>query len=120
LALPSDLVNAEIPAECLKDKLCEKEIEINADAEKAAIDHIYRRFEEAFSGELEENVVVVADAGINRHHCKIQAAEFLSATKLPVYGTPMGKTVVDETSERFGGVSAHKFILKHYIISNHL
>jgi pyruvate decarboxylase len=121
LALPWDLVNEKIITKRLDDKLTRKEILIDADAEQAAIDHIYRRFDDAFSGEEVKDVVVIADIGINRHHCKKQAAEFLSVTKLPVYGTPLGKTVVDETSERYGGVSAsaREFILNYYIISNH-
>jgi len=53
---------------------------------------------------VKDNVVVIADIGINRYHCKNQAADFLSTTKLPVYGTPLGKTVVDETSDRYGGI----------------
>lgn len=105
LALPWDLVDVIITTKRLKEiKLSPKEVQIDADAEKAAIDHIYRRFEDAFSGKLEDNVVVLADVSISRHHCKKEAADFLSVTNLPVYGTPLGKTVVDETSERYGGV----------------
>jgi pyruvate decarboxylase len=111
LALPWDLVDAKIITKRLSEiKLSPQGVEIDADAEKAAIDHIYRRFEEAFSGELEDNVVVLADVSISRHHCKKEAADFLSVTNLPVYGTPLGKTVVDETSERYGGVSARKLL----------
>ncbi|KAF8810967.1 putative pyruvate decarboxylase 2 [Phlegmacium glaucopus] len=104
LALPSDLVDEIIITHRLNHKLCVEEVKIDADAEQAAIDHIYRRFEDAFSGEVKDNVVVIADVSISRHHCKKEAAEFLSVTNLPVYGTPLGKTVVDETSERYGGI----------------
>ena len=104
----------------LNNKLIREEIVPNADAEQAAINHIYRRFNEVFSGELKDNVVVIADVTISRHDCKKEAADFLSATKLPVYGTPLGKTVVDETSERYEGVSVREFILDHCVISNHL
>ena len=118
-----------------------EELLIDADAELAAIEHIYRRFNDAFSGELENNVVVdafcgelepnvvveafsrelehnvvvIADVSVRRHDCTTEATNFLSATNLPVYGTPMGKTVINETSERYGGVSACGLILNHYI-----
>jgi len=92
-----------------------EELPIDADAVQAAIDHIYRRFDDAFSGELEDNVVVIADVSVRRHDCTTEATDFLSATNLPVYGTPMGKTVINETSERYGGVSACGLILNHYI-----
>jgi pyruvate decarboxylase len=108
LALPWDLVDVKIITKRLNDKLGREEIQIDADAEKAAIDHIYRRFDDAFSGEVKDNVVVIADVSISRHHCKTEAADFLTATKLPVYGTPLGKTVVNETSERYGGVRARE------------
>jgi pyruvate decarboxylase len=117
LAIPADLVNVEISTPRLNAPLRRKEIEINADAETIAIDHIYRRFDEAFKLPG-DNVVVIADVSIRRHDCTTEATDFLSATNLPVYGTPLGKTVVDETSERYGGVSACEFILDHYIISN--
>ena len=106
MALPWDLVDVKIITKRLSNKLSRKEIQIDADAENAAIEHIYRRFTDAFSERLDDNVVVIADVSISRHDCKKEAAEFLSATNLPVYGTPLGKTVVDETSERYGGVSA--------------
>jgi TPP-dependent 2-oxoacid decarboxylase len=99
----------------LNDKLVRKEIVIDADAEQAAIDHIYRRFDDAFSEELKDNVVVIADVSIGRHHCRNEVEEFLAVTKLPVYGTPLGKTVVNETSERYGGVSARWLTPNDYI-----
>ncbi|KIM41681.1 hypothetical protein M413DRAFT_71562 [Hebeloma cylindrosporum] len=104
IALPWDLVDVEITTKRLTTKLTARDIPIDPDAEQAAIDHIYRRFDDAFSGELDNNVVVIADVSVSRHHCKDEAADFLAATNLPVYGTPLGKTVVNETSERYGGV----------------
>ncbi|KAF8880218.1 hypothetical protein CPB84DRAFT_1792704 [Gymnopilus junonius] len=104
LAIPWDLVDVKIVTTRLNDKLSVEEIPIDTDAEQAAIEHIYRRFVDAFSGKVEDNVVVIADVSVRRHHCTTEAADFLSVTKLPVYGTPLGKTVVDETSERYGGI----------------
>lgn len=93
------------------------DVVINADAEKAAIEHIYRRFQDAFQGELVNNVVVIADVSISRHHCKKEVAAFLEATQLPVYGTPLGKTAVNETSDRYGGVGSCQLNLYN---ANHL
>ncbi|KJA15249.1 hypothetical protein HYPSUDRAFT_92030 [Hypholoma sublateritium FD-334 SS-4] len=104
LALPWDLVDVKITTTRLYEPLKKEEVLINADAEKAAIEHIYRRFEDAFEGELVNNVVVIADVSISRHHCKKEVAAFLEATQLPVYGTPLGKTAVNETSDRYGGI----------------
>jgi len=107
IALPWDLVDDPkwyITTKNLEKKLERKEVEVSLDAERSAIDHIHRRFDEAFRGELEDNVVVIADVSISRHDCIKEVEDFLSVTKLPVYGTPLGKTVVNETSERYGGV----------------
>lgn len=110
IALPWDLVDVVIVTSRLQEKLVIKDVDIDKDAETAALDHIYRRFCEAFSQPLKDNVVVIADVGISRHHCKKEARDFLAATNLPVYGTPLGKTVVDETNERYGGVGSNFFM----------
>ena len=119
MALPWDLVDVKIITKRLSQKLSRQEIQIDPDAENAAIEHIYRRFQDAFSGKLEDNVVVIADVSISRHNCKKEVADFLSETKLPVYGTPLGKTVVDETSERYGGVSARSLSQIITLLRNH-
>lgn len=113
MAIPWDLVDVQILTKRLNEPLRVEELLIDADAELAAIEHIYRRFDAAFSGDLEDNVVVIADVSVRRHDCTTEATNFLSATNLPVYGTPMGKTVINETSERYGGVSACVLILNH-------
>ncbi|KAH9483490.1 Pyruvate decarboxylase [Psilocybe cubensis] len=104
IALPADLVDTKIVTTRLHEPLKKEEIPNNKDAESTAITHIYQRFTEAFAGWQDNNVLVIADVSISRHHCKKEVADFLAATDLPVYGTPLGKTVVDETSPRYGGV----------------
>ncbi len=101
----------------LNEPLQVVDVDINADAENAAIEHIYRRFQDAFQGELVNNAVVIADVSISRHHCKEEVAAFLEATQLPVYGTPLGKTAVNETSDRYGGVGSCEFTL---YVADHL
>lgn len=113
IALPSDLVDTKITTSRLHEPLKKEEIPINKDAESTAIAHIYQRFTDAFQGELDNNIVVIADVSIGRHHCKKEVADFLATTNLPVYGTPLGKTVVDETSPRYGGVSCSYFKRRH-------
>jgi pyruvate decarboxylase len=68
--------------------------------EKFVLDRIYDRVKEA-----EGDVVILVDACVIRHGVKKEVVELLQETCFPVYATPMGKTAVDESWKRYGGVS---------------
>ncbi|KAG5727919.1 putative pyruvate decarboxylase C13A11.06 [Termitomyces sp. T112] len=83
LSLPTDLVSANISTERLSIPLTRNPPPNDPQTESFVIDLIAKQFEVA-----EGDAVVLVDA----------------KTKFPVYSTPMGKTVVDENFERYGGI----------------
>ena len=50
------------------------------------------------------NPVILVDACAIRHNCKPEVAKLIEETQFPVFTTPMGKSSVDESNPRFGGV----------------
>ena len=50
-------------------------------------------------------VAVLVDACAVRHDVVAELKELIEKTHLPVYSTPMGKTVIPENYDRYGGVS---------------
>lgn len=79
-------------------------------AETAVVEYIYRLV----------NKVVLVDAGVARHGCKDEVDQFLADTQLPVYATPMGKTVVSETYPRYGGGGVHPFSPECHLLTRSL
>ena len=57
--------------------------------------------------EAGEDVVVLVDACAIRHDVEQELKEFVKETNFPVYAAPMGKSVVPEDYERYGGVRAN-------------
>lgn len=60
-------------------------------------------------GEAEGNVVILVDACVIRHDAVDEVKELVTATRFPVYSTPMGKTAISEEYDRYGGVCLHFF-----------
>ncbi|KAK7690152.1 hypothetical protein QCA50_006801 [Cerrena zonata] len=54
--------------------------------------------------EKKEDVIILVDACAVRHHVKDELQELLTKTHFPVFATPMGKTAVSESYERYGGI----------------
>jgi hypothetical protein len=52
----------------------------------------------------QERVVVIVDGCALRYGITSEVKDFLEKTKFPVFVAPMGKSAVDESYERFGGV----------------
>ncbi|KAJ3515382.1 hypothetical protein NLJ89_g1793 [Agrocybe chaxingu] len=99
LTLPTDLVYREISSERLKIPLSH-DIPFNQpEMEQAVVDLIYDRVQAA-----DGDVVVIVDACVIRHNVRKEVDELLKATGFPVYATPMGKTAVDESYFRYGGI----------------
>lgn len=70
------------------------------ETEEFVLDEIVKLVEQA-----RDDTIVLVDACAVRHGVRKEAEEFYKHTGFPVYSAPMGKTAVDETYERYGGVS---------------
>ncbi len=99
ITLPMDLVNGEISSERLNIPLSNMRPPNDPETEQFVLDLIQTRVAEATG-----DVVVLVDACVIRHHCRDEVLQLLENTGFPVYATPMGKTAIDETYGRYGGV----------------
>jgi Pyruvate decarboxylase and related thiamine pyrophosphate-requiring enzymes len=65
------------------------------------LDQILELFEE-----VEGDAIFLVDACAIRHDLRVEVEELIKTTGFPVYSSPMGKTAVSESYERYGGVGA--------------
>lgn len=72
----------------------------DTEVESFVLDQILNKINEAAG-----NVAVLVDACALRHHSVQEVRDFCASTGFPVYSAPMGKSIISETHERFGGVS---------------
>ena len=103
------MVNERIPAIGLNTPLNLVPPENEPEIEAYVLDEIVRLVEGATQGEDKGEIVVLVDVGAVRHHAKEEVEELVQKVGFPVFAAPMGKTAVDETNERYGGVSAHSY-----------
>ncbi|KAJ7644509.1 pyruvate decarboxylase [Roridomyces roridus] len=102
LTLPTNLVYEKIPADGLEIPLPRAQPANDADAENAALEEIVKIVGGA---EVEGgDVVILVDACAIRHDARKEVDALVRKTGFPVYVSPMGKTAVSESYERFGGI----------------
>ncbi|GLB38474.1 putative TPP enzyme family protein [Lyophyllum shimeji] len=99
LSLPTDLVNEKIDSERLRIPLSRNQPQNDPQVECYVLDLIANLVNDAHG-----DVVVLVDACTIRHDVRGEVGELLKKTGFPVYAAPMGKTAVDETYERYGGI----------------
>ena len=105
IMLPSDIVKERIPATRLKTPLNLSPPENEPEIEAFVLDEIVKLIEGVTKGGEKGEVVVLVDACAVRHHVKKEVDELVKKTGFPVFAAPMGRTAVDESYERYGGVS---------------
>ena len=106
LMLPTDIVHERILATRLKTPLNITSVENEPEIEAFVLDEIVKLVEGVTKGKEKGNVIVLVDACAVRHSVKKEVDELVKKTGFPVFAAPMGKTAVDESYERYGGVSA--------------
>ena len=108
--LPTDLVHVHIPKKRLLTPLNVEPPRNNPDVESFVLDEIMKLVEAA-----ERDIVILVDACAVRHGVKQELRELAEKTRFPVYAAPMGKTVISESYERYGGV---RIIILHVRFMN--
>jgi pyruvate decarboxylase len=84
----------------------------DAATESFVVDSIIKLVEEA-----DGDVALIVDVCAVRHDTIAEVRELVEKTGFPVYSTPMAKAlIVNETYERYGGVSDHSFSKFSYLI----
>jgi len=94
-----DLVSAVISATPLETPLNLTTPENDEATEAVALDEIAKKVSAA-----QERVAVIVDGCALRYGITNEVKDFLEKTKFPVFAAPMGKSAVDESFERYGGV----------------
>ncbi|KAH9481895.1 Putative pyruvate decarboxylase C3G9.11c [Psilocybe cubensis] len=102
LALPTDLVTQEISSDSLQFPLSRYVAQNDPAAEKFVVDRISHLFGQSMA--QGEEAVVLVDLGAIRHDVVKEVYDLVNRTGFPVFCTPMAKTAIDETYERYGGV----------------
>jgi len=93
------LVSATVSATPLETPLDFTTSENYAATEAVVLGEIVRQV-----SAVQEQVVVIVDGCALRYGVTGEVKAFLEKTKFPVFVAPMGKSAVDESYERFGGV----------------
>ena len=106
IMLPTDIVHERIPATRLKTPLNIVPPANEPEIEAFVLDEIVKLVEGVTKGEEKGEVVVLVDGCAIRHCVKEEVDELVRKTGFPVFAAPMGKTALDESYERYGGVSA--------------
>ncbi|KAK0201639.1 pyruvate decarboxylase THI3 [Desarmillaria ectypa] len=99
LTLPTDIVFDKISSARLKIPLSGIPPPNEPEAEAFVLDKIEELVKAA-----DGDVVVLLDACVVRHHARKETKELITKTGFPVYAAPMGKTAINESWERFGGI----------------
>ena len=100
LSLPTDIVYIKTARSRLDTPLDVHPPPNDPDVEEFVLDEIVNAVR-AVNGD----VVILVDACAVRHHVHDEVKELIEKTGFPVFSAPMGKTVVKENWERYGGVS---------------
>lgn len=98
VGLPANLVDLNVPASLLDTPIDLSLKQNDPDAQAEVIETVLDLIDQA------QNPVILVDACASRHSCKPEVAALIESTQYPVYTTPMGKSSVDESHPRFGGV----------------
>jgi pyruvate decarboxylase len=83
------------------------------DVEQFVLDEIVKRVEDA-----EGDVAILVDACAIRHGVVEELHELMYKTGFPIFSAPMGKSVVSENYERFGGVSTNFLPLNNHPLAH--
>lgn len=98
VGLPANLVDLTVPASLL-DTPIDLSLKLNdPDAQAEVIDTVLGLVSQA------KHPIILVDACASRHDCRAEVAQLVDATNFPVFVTPMGKSAVNESHPRFGGV----------------
>jgi len=99
LTLPSDMASEKVPAERLKNPLSRTPPKNDPEVEGVVLDEIIKAI-----GEAESNIIILVDACVIRHDAQDEVKDLVTATRFPVFSSPMGKTAVSEEYDRYGGI----------------
>ncbi|RDX49974.1 pyruvate decarboxylase [Lentinus brumalis] len=99
LMLPTDIAYMRISATRLRTPLNIEPPPNEPETEEFVLDEIIKLVEAA-----QNDVIILVDACGIRHGVRHEVEELVHRTGFPVYAAPMGKTLIDESYHRYGGI----------------
>ncbi|KAH9814831.1 thiamine diphosphate-binding protein [Melampsora americana] len=103
LTLPTDLVYVKVPSSPLKKCLRKTVLQdLEAKPDPNMIRHVVDQISDLFV--KSERPIIMLDACCDRFRVQSEAINLVEALQIPVYTTPMGKTVINESHALFGGL----------------
>lgn len=98
VGLPANLVDLTVPASLLDTPIDLSLKKNDPDAQEEVIETVLDLVDKA------KNPIILVDACASRHSCREEVSRLVDTTNFPVFVTPMGKSAVNESHPRFGGV----------------
>lgn len=98
IGLPLNLVDMNVPRRLLNTPVDLTLVKNDPDAQEDAVEEILQLISQA------RNPIILVDACASRHHCKQEVSDLANKTQFPVLTTPMGKSCLNESHDRFAGV----------------
>ena len=100
IQLPTDMVNAQVPAAALANPLDLSPPPHNLDFQAEAVSHILKNIYAS------KQPFLLVDAGASRYGAADEANKLAQLTGFPTCATPFGKSTINETLSNFHGVYA--------------
>uniref|UniRef100_A0A060T5R2 ARAD1C07018p n=1 Tax=Blastobotrys adeninivorans TaxID=409370 RepID=A0A060T5R2_BLAAD len=98
LGIPSNFADMDVPSDLLSAPI-DLSLESNpTHAEKEVLSRVVELINKA------QRPVILVDAFAVRHGVGNETRQFADKTNFPVFATPTGRSIVDETNPRFGGI----------------
>ncbi|KAK6200968.1 pyruvate decarboxylase [Scheffersomyces amazonensis] len=98
IGLPANLVDLKISGNLLNQPIDLSLRPNEPEAQEEVIELIKKLLSTS------HNPIILVDACASRHNCKSEVEQLVNKTGFPVFTTPMGKSTIDESHPRFGGV----------------
>ncbi|CAN3484802.1 pyruvate decarboxylase isozyme 1 [Diutina catenulata] len=98
IGLPTNMVEGKVSADLLNTPLDLNLPPNDVDSQQEVIEEIFRMVDNA------KNPIILVDACASRHQCREETQRLADITQFPVFSSPMGKSTIDESNPRFGGV----------------
>lgn len=98
LAIPTNIGEFKVPKAALDTPIDFSFADNEPQAEQEVLDLVYEEIKKS------KRPIILVDACAKRHGSVEEVLKFVRRTGFPVFTTPMGKSVVDESYERYGGV----------------
>lgn len=98
IGLPANLVDLKVPTSLLSTPINLQLNPNDPESQLEVVNHVLQIISQS------RNPIILIDACCLRHKCRPEVEALVNLTQFPVFTTPMGKSGINESHPRFGGV----------------